>query len=182
MEIASKYEIAAANLALALQTDTVSAEQRIALREAVGNQIDMLVNTLNMLIVSYNRRMYCGEITPERAEKCVEAEYKAIGLSDVVSYTWFAAAVNTFFVRKAMLEMTPEKKIAQVKEIFSRNERCDCQCVKDAMNIYCLRLMSHMGIVTVDLAFTSAVMREINAITEDRKSSAIMPNALITEL
>ena len=52
MEIASKYEIAAANLALALQTDTVSAEQRIALREAVGKQMDMLVDTLNMLIVS----------------------------------------------------------------------------------------------------------------------------------
>ena len=45
-----------------------------------------------------------------------------------------------------------------------------------------MRLLSHMGIVTADLSFTNLVMREINAITEDRKDAAIMPQALVTEL
>ena len=53
---------------------------------------------------------------------------------------------------------------------------------QDALFIYCLRLLSHMGIVTADLSFTNLVMREINAITEDRKNAAIMPQALVTEL
>lgn len=79
MEIASKYEIAAANLAIALQTDTVSVEQRSELRAAIGNSIDKLVDALNMIIVCYNKRMYAGEIAPEKAAKCVKAEYAAIG-------------------------------------------------------------------------------------------------------
>lgn len=49
MEIASKYEIAAANLAIALQTDTVSVEQRSELRAAIGSSIDKLVDALNMI-------------------------------------------------------------------------------------------------------------------------------------
>ena len=77
MEIASKYEIAAANLAIALQTDTVSVEQRSELRAAIGNSIDKLVDALNMIIVCYNKRMYAGEIAPEKAAKCVKAEYAA---------------------------------------------------------------------------------------------------------
>ena len=80
MEIASKYEIAAANLAIALQTDTVSVEQRSELRAAIGSSIDKLVDALNMIIVCYNKRMYAGEIAPEKAAKCVKAEYAAIGL------------------------------------------------------------------------------------------------------
>ena len=86
MEIASKYEIAAANLAIALQTDTVSVEQRSELRAAIGSSIDKLVDALNMIIVCYNKRMYAGEIAPEKAAKCVKAEYTAIGLSNVVAY------------------------------------------------------------------------------------------------
>ena len=68
MEIASKYEIAAANLAIALQTDTVSVEQRSELRAAIGNSIDKLVDALNMIIVCYNKRMYAGEIAPEKPQ------------------------------------------------------------------------------------------------------------------
>ena len=162
MEIASKYEIVAANLAIALQTDTVSVEQRSELRAAIGSSIDKLVDALNMIIVCYNKRMYAGEIAPEKAAKCVKAEYAAIGLSNVVAYDYFSAAVGAFF--------------------FEQNERCGCQRVKDALFIYCLRLLSHMGIVTADLSFTNLVMREINAITEDRKNAAIMPQALVTEL
>ena len=56
MEIASNFEIAAANLAIALQTDTVSAEQRSGLRTAIGGDIDKLVDALNMIIVCYNKR------------------------------------------------------------------------------------------------------------------------------
>ena len=59
MEIASNYEIAAANLAIALQTDTVSAEQRSELHAAIGSSIDKLVDALNMVIVCYNKRMIC---------------------------------------------------------------------------------------------------------------------------
>ena len=66
--------------------------------------------------------------------------------------------------------------------IRAYSHRCRCQRVKDALFIYCLRLLSHMGIVTADLSFTNLVMREINAITEDRKNAAIMPQALVTEL
>ncbi len=69
MEIASKYEIAAANLAIALQTDTVSVEQRSELRAAIGSSIDKLVDALNMIIVCYNKRMYAGEIAPEKSRK-----------------------------------------------------------------------------------------------------------------
>mgnify|MGYP006912778004 CR=1 FL=1 len=98
MEIASKYEIAAANLAIALQTDTVSVEQRSELRAAIGSSIDKLVDALNMIIVCYNKRMYAGEIAPEKAAKCVKAEYAAIGLSNVVAYDYFSAAVGAFFI------------------------------------------------------------------------------------
>ena len=188
MEIASKYEIAAANLAIALQTDTVSVEQRSELRAAcgctaaIGGSIDKLVDALNMIIVCYNKRMYAGEIAPEKAAKCVKAEYAAIGLSNVVSYDYFSAAVGAFFTRKTLMALSTDEKLAWVKTIFEQNERCGCQRVKDALFIYCLRLLSHMGIVTADLSFTNLVMREINAITEDRKNAAIMPQALVTEL
>lgn len=182
MEIASNYEIAAANLAIALQTDTVSSEQRTQLQEAVGSDLDKLVDCLNMIIVCYNRRMYDSEISPDRAAKSVKAEYNAIGFGRVLSYDFFMAAVDLFFARKAMSALDAQEKIARVKEIFSQNGRCQCQRVKDALDIYCLRLLSHMGIVTADLAFTRDVMQEINAITEERKGAAIMPQALITEL
>lgn len=182
MEIASKYEIAAANLAIALQTDTVSVEQRSELQSAVGDDLDKLVDCLNMIIVCYNRRMYDGEITPEKAAKSVKAEYTAIGLSKVLSYDYFAPAVRLFFERKGAAALGTPEKLARIKEIFAQNERCNCQRVRDALHIYCLRLMSHTGIVTVDLAFTRDVMQEINAITEERKGAAIMPQALITEL
>lgn len=182
LEIASKYEIAAANLAIALQTDTVSVEQRSELRAAIGSSIDKLVDALNMIIVCYNKRMYAGEIAPEKAAKCVKAEYAAIGLSNVVAYDYFSAAVGAFFTRKTLIALSTDEKLAWVKTIFEQNERCGCQRVKDALFIYCLRLLSHMGIVTADLSFTNLVMREINAITEDRKNAAIMPQALVTEL
>ena len=190
MEIASKYEIAAANLAIALQTDTVSVEQRSELRAAIGNSIDKLVDALNMIIVCYNKRMYAGEIAPEKAAKCVKAEYAAIGLSrcnlasvhSLVAYDYFSATVGAFFTRKTLMVLSTDEKLAWVKTIFEQNERCGCQRVKDALFIYCLRLLSHMGIVTADLSFTNLVMREINAITEDRKNAAIMPQALVTEL
>lgn len=182
MEIASKYEIAAANLAIALQTDTVSAEQRSELRAAIGGSIDKLVDALNMIIVCYNRKMYGGEITPEKAARCVKAEYAAIGLSEVLAYDYFSSAVELFFARKSLMALSTDEKLAQVKAIFDRNERCGCGRVKDALFIYCLRLLSHMGIVTADLSFTNLVMREINAITEERKSTAAMPQALVTEL
>ena len=81
-----------------------------------------------------------------------------------------------------MTALSTDEKIARVKEIFEQNERCGCERVKDALFIYCLRLLSHMGVVTADLSFTNCVMREINAITEDRKNAATMPQALITEL
>ncbi len=42
-----------------------------------------------MIIVCYNKRMYAGEIAPEKAAKCVKAEYAAIGLSNVVAYDYF---------------------------------------------------------------------------------------------
>lgn len=86
MEIASNFEIAAANLAIALQTDTVSAEQRSELRTAIGGDIDKLIDALNMIIVCYNKRMYADEITPEKAARCVKAEYAAVGLSNVIAY------------------------------------------------------------------------------------------------
>lgn len=109
MEIASKYEIAAANLAIALQTDTVSVEQRSELRAAIGGSIDKLVDALNMIIVCYNKRMYAGEIAPEKAAKCVKAEYAAIGLSNVVAYDYFSAAVGAFFTRKTLMRCRPMK-------------------------------------------------------------------------
>ncbi len=58
-----------------------SVEQRSELRAAIGSSIDKLVDALNMIIVCYNKRMYAGEIAPEKAAKCVKAEYAAIGLS-----------------------------------------------------------------------------------------------------
>lgn len=182
LEIASMYEIASANLAIALQTDTVSSEQRLELQTAIGNDIDKLIDCLNMIIVCYNRRMYSGEIAADKAAKSVKAEYAAIGLSKVVSYDFFAPAVELFFDRKSMTTLSAIEKLDRIKEISAQNERCSCQRVRDALHIYCLRLMSHMGIVTVDLAFTRDVMQEINAITEERKNVAIMPQALITEL
>ena len=124
MEIASKYEIAAANLAIALQTDTVSVEQRSELRAAIGSSIDKLVDALNMIIVCYNKRMYAGEIAPEKAAKCVKAEYAAIGLSNVVAYDYFSAAVGAFFTRKTLMALSTDEKLAWVKTIFEQNERC----------------------------------------------------------
>ena len=121
MEIASKYEIAAANLAIALQTDTVSVEQRSELRAAIGSSIDKLVDALNMIIVCYNKRMYAGEIAPEKAAKCVKAEYAAIGLSNVVAYDYFSAAVGAFFTRKTLMALSTDEKLAWVKTIFEQN-------------------------------------------------------------
>ena len=112
----------------------------------------------------------------------VGQNFVAIGLSNVVAYDYFSATVGAFFTRKTLMVLSTDEKLAWVKTIFEQNERCGCQRVKDALFIYCLRLLSHMGIVTADLSFTNLVMREINAITEDRKNAAIMPQALVTEL
>ena len=85
MEIASKYEIAAANLAIALQTDTVSVEQRSELRAAIGSSIDKLISDTGtginhqyiparkLLIGSYHRR---HTIIPQRPGSFIEVFYR----------------------------------------------------------------------------------------------------------
>ena len=58
MEITSAYEIAVANLAVALSEDAVSTEQRAEIATAVGGDVDRLIDVVNIFIVHNNSKMY----------------------------------------------------------------------------------------------------------------------------
>lgn len=181
MEIASEYEIATANLACALATDTVSDEHRNAIRRSVTD-IDRVVSTLNLFIVSYCRRLAANEISAEKAALAVSAEYRACGLPDTIGYAVFKPAVDMFFNYKAGLLPDIDSKLKAVLNIFGIACTCQEERIKDAMQIYCLRLLNNFGLVTHDIALTKRIISAINAITEERKAQALMPPVLLSEL
>lgn len=181
MEIASEFEIATANLACALATDTVSDEQRDAIRRTV-NSIDRAVSTLNLFIVSYCRKLMANEISGEKAALAVSAEYRACGLPDTLGYAVFKTAVDMFFSHKAGALTEIDGRIKAVINIFGMACSCSEQRVKDALQIYCLRLLNNFGLITYDIALTRRIISAINTITEERKAKAIMPPALLAEL
>lgn len=181
MEIASEYEIATANLACALATDTVSEEQRNAIRRSATN-VDRVVSTLNLFIVSYCHKLVANEISAEKAALAVSAEYRACGFPDTLGYAVFKPAVDMFFTHKAGALTEIDSKLKAIVNIFVIACSCSEQRVKDAMQIYCLRLLNNFGLVTYDIALTRRIISAINTITENRKAAALMPPALLSEL
>lgn len=181
MEIASEYELAMANLACALASDTVSDDQRSAIRRSAAG-VDRVVGALNLFIISYCRKLLANEISAEKASLSVSAEYRACGLSDTLEYAGFKPAVDMFFTHKAGALTEIDSRLKAVSSIFEAACSCSEQRVKDAMQIYCLRLLSNFGLVTYDIAFTRKIISAINTITEERKEKAILPPALLSEL
>lgn len=182
MEICNAYEIAAANLALALERDVVSAEERQAVKEAVGESLDLTMDVLNMLIVSGNAKLCTGKLTAEKAKKLTKAEYKAMGLDAVLQYEQVEPAINLFFERAAFAATDAAAQTGSIAEIYNAGKSCPVERVRDALCIYCLRLLSHFGLVTYDMAFTREVLSDINGMDENRRAEAILPPAIISEL
>lgn len=182
MEIVNEYEIASANLALALQNDAVSTEHREAIRTAVDGDLDKMMDAMNTVIVAMNAKVYGGTMTPERAKKTVAAEFKAMGFEWIVEYKYLQNAVNLFYDRAEVLKEPGEKQVERIRAMWDQNQNCPVERVRDGVSTYSLRLLSHLGIVTVDLDFTKSVMDEINGYDEGRKEKAILPPAIVTEL
>lgn len=182
MEIVNTYDIASANLAIALETDSVSTEQREAVRTAVGEDIDLMMDALNAVIVSYNAKVYTGKISNEKAEKFVKAEYKAIGFTDMLDYKYLNAPISLFYSRGEFVSIGASEQVGRIKEMWQANQDCPVARVQDAVAIYTLRLLSHLGLITTDLEFTRTVMGVINDLDEARKTAAILPPAIVTEL
>lgn len=181
MEIASNYEIAIANLACALASDTVSEEHRVAIK-ASATSVERIIGTLNLFIVSYSNKLLQNSISTEKAAKSVSAEYRACGLSELLNYSVFKPAVEMFFQNKAGSLTDIAAKIAAVSEISAAASECTEERVRDAMQIYVLRLLNNFGLVTYDIPLTRKIMESINTITEERKERAIMPPVLLSEL
>lgn len=182
MEITTDYEIASANLAIALADDAVSTEQREEIAAAVGDNLDRLIEVVNTFIVSYNAKMYAGQITAATAKKTVKAEYKAIGFGKVLEYKWLENVIELFYDKEAFASETHAERLARIKEIYESNRACVNERIRIGVDAYVLRLLNGFGLVTEDLEFTKKVMAVINGYTVEQRESAILPPAIVTEL
>ena len=183
MAIVTDYEIASANLFVALSRDSVSTEQREQIAAAVGDDLDLMIQTFNAIIVSYNKKAYDGTITFDKAEKFVKAEYKAIGFDKILSYTYFDRVVHLFYTLKRERDHFDfDNVLTIVREMVNRNDKCPVQPVKDSIYVFALRIMSAFDLVGKDLEFTEALMKKINEMSEERKETAAFPHAILTEI
>lgn len=182
MEITSAYEIAVANLAVALSEDAVSTEQRAEIATAVGGDVDRLIDVVNIFIVHNNSKMYEGKITAAKAKSTVKAEYNAIGLGEVMKYYFLEKPIEVFYDRDTFSKSAPTEKVERIKEIFKRNLSCPNDRIRVGVDSYALRLLYHFGLIAEDLEFTKKLMIQINSYSTDHKEAAILPPAIVTEL
>lgn len=179
MEIVNFYEIAAANFVIALNNNEVSTQERENIRKAIGNDVEKMIDTLNLLIVGYSEKVFSKGFPRQKAALAIKAEYKAIGLDEILSYSSFEKIIAIFFEKK---EFPGKGSLDRIKEIYKNNRGCKNERVKTGVDCYCLRLLSHGGLVTSDLTFTKALMETINAYTRQQIEQSIMPSILVTEL
>lgn len=106
MEIVSAYDIASANLAVALSDNVVSTEHRQAMTEAVGENLDNMIDALNTVVSAYNRMVYEGRYQAEKAPLAVKAEYREMGFNKIVNYRFLMALSNC-----STTERTSRRKI-----------------------------------------------------------------------
>lgn len=182
MEIASNYDIAVANLIVAMENNEVSTEQRNAVVEVVGHDLDLMMGALNAIVVAYNAKMYSGAIAAKKAKLYVKSEYNTIGFGEILDYSYLEAAISLFYDRKALRVGQPEDQLKAVKDIYAKNADCPNKRVKDAIASYCLRLLSHFNLVTQDMELTKRIMADINSMSEEDKNAAILPPAIVTEM
>ena len=182
MDIVSNYEIAIANLVVAMKGGVVTAELREKLTEAIGDDIELEMDALNAVIVCNLSKAYEGEVTFDKAMKTVKAEYKSLGFNKLLSYEFLEKPITLFFQMKQLGEMKPDDGLNAIKEIYAKNKNCPVEPVKDAIDALVLRLLSHYGAVTEDISFTQEVMSTINGFTEERKNAAVLPSVLVTEM
>lgn len=182
MEITSTYEIAVANLAIALSEDAVSTEQRKEIAAAVGGDIDRLIDVVNAFIVHNNAMMYEGKVAANKAKLTVKAEYNAIGFNKVLAYDYLEKPIEVFYDRDAFSKSAPADKVARIKEVFEHNISCPNDRIKVGVDSYVLRLLYHFGLIAEDLEFTKKLMATINGYSVESKEAAILPPAIVTEL
>lgn len=182
MEITSNYQIAVANLAIALSEDTVSTEQREEIAKAVGNDIDRLIDVTNAYIVNANAKMYAGKLTAAKAKSYIKAEYKAIGFGNVLDYKYLEKPFEVFYDRKAFAAASAAEQLKKVKEVYERNQTCPNERIKCGVDSYALRLLYNFGLITEDIGFAKEIMETINGYSTEQKELAILPPAIITEL
>lgn len=179
MQIVSTYAIASANLAMALSENAVSVEHRQAIKEAVGTDLDNMMDALNTVVAAYNRMVYEGKVAPKKAAFGVKAEYREMGFNRILDYTFLEGIVNLFYDRDTF---PGPDSLERIKAIFLTNADCPVPRVKVGVDSYCLRLITNAGLVTQDLAFTKTLMKHINVYSRELMDSAILPAAIVTEL
>lgn len=179
MQIVTSYEIASANFALALESDTVSTEQRTEIRAAIGDSLDNLIDAVNMLLVAYNRKYYAGRITAAKAIQTIKAEYKACKFNELLEYGYIERLVEIFYKRE---DFPNANTVQDIKAIYEKNLKCPQDRIRAGVDSYCLRLLSHCGAVTTDLHFTQELMNSLNCYTREQMDESILPACLVTEL
>ena len=179
MEIVSAYDIASANLAVALSDNVVSTEHRQAMTEAVGENLDNMIDALNTVVSAYNRMVYEGRYQAGKAPLAVKAEYREMGFNKILNYRFFDGVIKLFYDRE---NFPTQDSLDRIKAIFEINTECPCARVKAGVDTYCLRLLSHAGLVTQDLDFTKELLARINSYDRSLMDEAILPSAIVTEL
>lgn len=182
MEIASNFEIAVANLAIALNDDAVSTEQRTEIAVAVGNDLDKMMEVVNAFVVANNAKMYEKKIDSAKAQKTIKAEYKAIGFEKIVEYRYLERLIALFYDRADFTAMAPARQVEAVREMFEQNRDCSEERVKVGIDSYALRILYNFGLVAEDIEFTKQLMRTINAYNAEQRDKALIPPAIVTEL
>lgn len=179
MQIVSDYAIASANLAMALSDNTVSVEHRTAVSEAVGTDLDNMIDAVNTIISAYNQMVHTGKCKPPKAAFAIKAEYRAMGFNSLLDYSFLEGVVNLFFDRETF--PNPDT-LNRIKGIFQKNGECPVIRIKAGVDSYCLRLLTNAGLVTQDLPFTKHLLQRINAYSREMLDSAILPAIIVTEL
>lgn len=174
MNIATGYEIASADLAVALEREQVTDVHRQAVREAVGRDPQKAVEILNLLIVSYRRRAL------HTAPDDVKAEYLSMGLDKITGYCSLEEQVRLFF--HAMEgPVGREARLAEIRRLFDAARQDTCEPVRHGSQIFCLRLLTRGGLVTEDIDFTEKLMETIHAIP-DTAEAFLLPPIIASEV
>lgn len=178
MQIMSNVDIESANLVLAIANGTVSTEHREQIKDMVGNDVVKLISVLNVFVVNYYKKVRSGNTTIEKAEKTIKAEYKAIGLNEVIPYSCFEQSICFFFERNAFTDFEEKEKVDRIRELYESNRICESTPVKVGVDLLCLKLLVSFDLIPSDLEFSETLLDTVNSYTEEEKANALLPQAM----
>lgn len=178
MQIMSNVEIESAALVLAIANGTVSTENREQIKAMVGDDAIKLVNILNIFVVNYYKKVRSGKTTIDRAKKTIKAEYRAIGLDEVIPYSCFEESVCFFFERNTFADLEDSGKIDRIRELYQSNRNCESIPVKTGIDLLCLKLLASFDLIPANLEFSEIILETVTSYTTEEKANALLPQVM----